>query len=56
MESHQAWTRRILALGMGFAGMGVLCWLAADGNDTALGAVSATVGTVVAFYFLGDTK
>ena len=56
MDNHQAWTGRILALGVGFIGMGVLAYLALDGNEAALGALISSVGSVVTFYFMETTN
>lgn len=44
-------TRRILAIMFGVCGAGVMTWLSINGNEGALTALIATVGTVTGFYF-----
>jgi len=48
-------TREILAIVGGLGGLGVLCYLAIMGNDTALGAVVSSVSGIFGFYFAAKT-
>lgn len=45
------WTRRILAIGLGFGITGVLSYLALNGNEMALGALVGSGSAIVTFYF-----
>lgn len=50
-DSYSGWTRRILAVGAGFGGVGVISYLAISSNEIALGALIAVVSTIITFYF-----
>ena len=48
-------TREVLAIVGGLGGLGVLCYLAIKGNETALGAVVSTISSIFGFYFAAKT-
>jgi len=48
-------TREVLAIVGGLGGLGVLCYLAVTGNETALGAVVSTVSAIFGYYFSAVT-
>ena len=49
-------TREVLAIVGGLGGLGVLCYLAIKGNETALGAVVSTVSSIIGYYFSAATS
>ena len=48
---NKSMTRRVLAILFGACGAGVLTYLSLMGSPEALGALVATVGIVMGFYF-----
>jgi len=49
--NYQSLTRRTIAITFSACGAGTLTYLALTGNDTALTALIAIVGTISGFYF-----
>ncbi len=51
----EKWTRRIIAIGVTFGIVGVLCALALDGNERAEGALGPLVVAIIGWYFNSKT-